>query len=59
MAVIEIIDALIICFSILVFCGIFTVAGLSGYFHPSAYRKKKKDGDRDGGWKEGSIHRSW
>lgn len=50
MAVIEIIDALIICFSILVFCGIFTVAGLSGYFHPSAYRKKKKEGDRDGGW---------
>ena len=46
MAVIEIIDALIICLSILVFCGIFTVAGLSGYFHTSAYIKKKKEGDR-------------
>ena len=46
MAVIEILDAIIICTAIVIFCGIFTLAGLAGYFK----RDKKKKGKGDGGW---------
>mgnify|MGYP001177344618 CR=1 FL=1 len=46
MTVIEILDAIIICTAIVIFCSIFTLAGLAGYFK----RDKKKKGKGYGGW---------